>query len=160
MENLIYILVPIAYFLYQGYQNYLKEQEKAKKRNFGVPPQQEITSEEEVKTEPMITKGTEAVELKPDYKLTKQEERVKQRREELVYEKINPTFSQDYYNPEIVTERRNAYKNRERDKKQLQPLNMSYDEEEDFDLRDAIIKEAILNRPYKDGLKKHLYSFS
>lgn len=148
MENLIYILAPIAYFLYQGYQNYLKEQEKAKKRNLGAPHRKEITSDEEVISEPMIAKETEAVELKPDYKLTKQEERIKQRREELVYEKVSPTFSSDYYNPEVVTERRIANKNKE--KKATLPVNLSYDEDYDFDLRDAIIKEAILNRPYKD----------
>ena len=147
MENLIYILAPIAYFLFQGYQNYLKEQEKAKKRNLGVPPQQEITSEEEVIPEPLIIKETEAVELKPDYKLTKQEERIKQRREEIVYEKAKPTFSGDYYNPEMVSERRNA--GRIKEKKPIQSVNMSYEEDYDFDLRDAIIKEAILNRPYK-----------
>ncbi len=148
MENLIYILAPIAYFLYQGYQNYLKEQEKAKKRNLGVPPHKEVTSDEEVISEPMIVKETEAIELKPDYKLTKQEERIKQRREELVYEKVAPNFSKDYYNPETVSERRLAVKKKE--KTVVQSVNMSYEEDYDFDLRDAIIKEAILNRPYKD----------
>lgn len=148
MENLIYILAPIAYFIFQAYQNFQKEQEKARKRNLGVPPQREITSDEEVEIKPIIIKETEAVELKPDYKLTKKEERIKQRREELVYEKANPTFSNDYYNPEIVSERRNA--NKIKEKKPLQSVNISYEEDYDFDLRDAIIKEAILNRPYKD----------
>src|SRR5690606_6720741 len=106
-----------------------------------VPPQQEITSEEEVIPEPLIIKETEAVELKPDYKLTKQEERIQQRREEIVYEKAKPTFSGDYYNPEMVSERRNANKNRE--KKPALSVNMNYEEDYDFDLRDAIIKEAI-----------------
>lgn len=150
MENLIYILAPIAYFLFQGYQNYLKEQEKARKRNLGVPPAKEITSDEEVISEPLIIKETEAVELKPDYKLTKHEERVKQRREEVVYEKANSSVANDYYNPEVLSERRLSIKNKERDKKPSLSVNLSYEEDYDFDLRDAIIKEAILNRPYKD----------
>lgn len=147
MENLIYILAPIAYFIFQGYQNYQKEQEKAKKRNLGVPPQREITSDEEVISEPIIMSGTEAVELKPDYKLTKQEERVKKIRENLIYEKVNSATSNDYYNPESITAKHNADKNKE--KKALTAITMSYEEDYDFDLRDAIIKEAILNRPYQ-----------
>ncbi len=152
MENLLYILVVVAYFIYQTYNNFKKEQEKARKRNVNIP-QEGYNIPEEVEIKPIIEKATEAVELKPDYKLTKKESRIKERREELVYEKMQREEPlRDYYNPEMPY--------RESNKKKATLLaakvsvNTSRDDfneekrEYNFDLRDAIIKEAILKRPY------------
>ncbi len=151
MENLFYILAVVIYFVYQIYQNFQKEQEKAKKRNLNVP-QENYEIPEEVEIKPVIAKETEAVELKPDYKLTKKESRIKERREEMVYEKMHREEVKEYYNPE------KPY--RETVKKKVTPsvttsqTNISTDDFEgqkggyDFDLRDAVIKEAILKRPY------------
>lgn len=154
MENLIYILAPIAYFLYQAYQNYQKEQEKARKRNVSDPSttntHSTIPEVKQVITEPLIDKETEAKELTPDYMLTKQEERSKHKREQLTYKRLKaPTVKgTDYYNPEIssaeVMQSRLIHEPHNHGK-------LAVIEDENFvifDLRDAIIKQAILNRPY------------
>lgn len=154
MENLIYILAPIAYFLYQAYQNYLKEQEKAKSRNLSDPSTTNTTGSipevKKVKTEPLIEKATEAKELTPDYMLNKQEEREKHKREQLTYKRLKAPSMRgtDYYNPEIpsaeVMQSRLTHEPHNHGK-----LTVIKDETYiTFDLRDAIIKQAILNRPY------------
>ena len=147
MENLFYILAVIAYFLFQGYQNFKKEQEKAKKRNLGKPVEAyEIP--EEVESEPLIEKRTEAIDLKPDYKLTNREIKVKEKLEEAVYKKMDYKSLGDYYNPEKPKTENKPVKVQAKPAEAFKVQHEENDNHIDFDLRDAVIKEAILKRPY------------
>ncbi|MRX46422.1 hypothetical protein [Pedobacter puniceum] len=151
MENLIYILAPIALFLFKAYQNFQKEQEKARKRNLSIPEQPEITVKDEVQTQPMIEERTEATELKPDYKLSKPEKYEKEQYERMVYERLRSTDKKpaDYYNPEIPSAE--VIENRAIHEKHKHGISQPKKEEQesyDFDLRQAVINEAILKRPY------------
>ncbi len=146
MENLFYILAVIAYFLFQGYQNFKKEQEKAKKRNLGKPVEA-YGIPEEVESEPLIEKRTEAIDLKPDYKLTNREIQLKEKIEESVYKKMDYKSLGDYYNPEKPAIENKPLKVQT---KSTEVFKVQHKEDDiiDFDLRDAVIKEAILKRPY------------
>lgn len=151
MENLIYILAPIALFLFKAYQNFQKEQEKARKRNLSIPEQPEITVKDEVQTQPMIEERTEATELKPDYKLSKPEKYEKEQYERMVYERLRSTDKKptNYYNPEIPSAE--VIENRAIHEKHKHGISLPKIEEQesyDFDLRQAVINEAILKRPY------------
>lgn len=151
MENLLYILAVVAYFIYQTYNNFKKEQEKARKRNMGQP-QENYDIPEEVEVKPIIEKSTEAVELKPDYKLTKKESRIKERREEMVYEKMrSEQIAKDYYGPERTSRealKKKAFTENPNPVILLEDITES-EKSYDFNLREAIIQEAILKRPYQ-----------
>src|SRR3546814_8576996 len=51
MDAILPIVFALAFFLLQGYFNYKKEQEKAKKRNPGNPPQPVVPSNKPVQSE-------------------------------------------------------------------------------------------------------------
>ncbi|MFD1629747.1 hypothetical protein [Pseudopedobacter beijingensis] len=148
MENLFYIIAVIGYFLYQAYQNFQKEQEKARKRNPGKAPEVEVYPEEVV-IEPFIGKSTKTIELKPDYKAEARELMVKDEREAMVYEKLDRVSLTGHFTHPI----KQKAKKHVAVSKGIQRVTL---EEEilpdnhivDFDLKDAIIKEAILNKPY------------
>lgn len=146
MEKIIYVLLPIAYFLYQAYNNYLKEQEKAKKRNLAKPL---------VKT--IIPEKVAAKEEKFDVKeFLREKFSLETERKEIIKSqtKTIPEYQiKDYYNPEVAA----AEVVQNRKIHSVHPhkvdLVVSHEEVETgyvFDLRTAVIQQAILNRPYKD----------
>ena len=135
METFIPILIAIVVFAFQAYSNFQKEQEKARKRNLGQPP-----------IPPLPEENAERDLINPE---TEQ------------WEAAVPTQRQS-------TPIREAYRNysgfmdvdkRTRTKQVQKPalssLRVEVDEDTDsahgagFDLRDAVIKSAILERPYQ-----------
>lgn len=147
MENLFYILAIVAYFLFQGYQNFKKEQEKARKRNPGRPVEN-YDIPEEVESKPIIESQTEAIDLKPDYKLSKKEIKEKESRTDLVYEKMDYKSMGDYYNPEKRRRNKSATEIKPVTLLEIEELDDRATRHIDFDLQDAVIKEAVLKRPY------------
>jgi hypothetical protein len=158
VEKLIYILVPIAYFLYQGYQNFLKEQEEAKKRNLQQPnqPEEEVFEpleyQYEAVSDPNIPKEFNWKELRTEntpYRSVEYTNGRKMQVEERVRKENKK--QRDYYNPEVPSAevaRSRMIHEKHGHGVVTKPLEIQEIETSDFDLRDAIIKEAILRRPY------------
>lgn len=146
MENLFYIIAVIGYFIYQTYKNFQKEQEKAKKRTLNVP-QEYYEIPQEVDFDPVVVHERKTVQPQRDIYT---ENSVKEKHEQMVYEKMKREDMREYYNPEKPY--RAPRKTSAVAVATNQPAEvMVYDEPKpsyDFDLRDAVIKEAILKRPY------------
>ncbi len=156
METIFPIIVAIIIFAFQAYSNYQKEQEKARKRNPGQPrnanrpvehPVEEYPS---VDSQPSIPVDWE--EVYPDARQTKAPAPVSQR-----HAPTQPLF--DDYSGVVDEEEMQRLKRTKARKKQLIPQRLIVQEEDDedaawnneagFDLRDAVIKSAILERPYQ-----------
>lgn len=124
METFIPILVAIVVFAFQAYANYQKEQEKARKRNLGQPPLPEDNAKQ-------IT-PVPAPSSVPS-------------------PSIQPEFA--YYSGVVE-----PVESTRRTQRPLIPQRLVVNTEsdvpaalgaEEFDLRDAVIKSIILERPYK-----------
>lgn len=166
MENLLPFLLLAAGFIYKIYSNFQEEQKKAQKRN----PSQPVAKEPEPAERP-INRKEESPERRlppvlkedgfdpkhpyePEYKpIYSGEPVVKKYRAENRYETIRPEVvtTQEYYNPERpAPEVVKSRKIHEPHKHQFTPYVEIEERSEyaNFDLRDAIIKSAILNRPW------------
>lgn len=138
METLIPILIAIVVFAFQAYANFQKEQEKARKRNLGQPP-----------VPPLPEENANRPAAKPAIDVQGREPARPQRKAEPLREAY-----QSYSGFMEVDEVKRMRKVR---KQPLSSLRLEVDEGTDsafegkgksFDLRDAVIKSAILERPY------------
>lgn len=164
MENFIPFIIGIAFFLYKTWVNFQAEQNKAKKRNPSVPPVQETRKPQAVDkpTKPVTSKNPDPFLIEeisdpnnpyePKYKHLYQREKPVPKT--IVEKNIKePTQEQNLYiegyNPENVAEE--VRRNRSIHQKHNHNKKLQVQEDDDgsyhFDMKDAIIKEAILNRP-------------
>jgi len=152
MEEILPFLAVLAYMAYKVYSNYQKGQEEAKARNPSRPYQEEEIKpfkewwETEVLPEKSILDPEPVKYHEPKYEQTYQEPKV----ERPVYNKVKSEIPQtiELYNPEIPAEE--VIRGREIHAPHKHKFVASQEEEyiySDFDFRDAVIKEAILNRP-------------
>ena len=127
METFIPILIAIVVFAFQAYANYQKEHDKARKRNPAQPPLPEDNA-----------KHIKPVAVPADTPVS------------------SPTVSSEYaYYSGVVNPVESTRSSRQRP---LIPQRLAVDtgvdvqsavDSEEFDLRDAVIKSIILERPYK-----------
>ncbi|MBC7655518.1 MAG: hypothetical protein H7098_13720 [Oligoflexus sp.] len=157
MEKIIFILLPIAYFLYKAYLNFKKEQEKTAKR--AAEQSQSLISNKEI-----IQKNKEAVPkyykdpIRQENKDYESDIRKYLNKNKLELDTINKSASdvnknnkasiKDYYNPEkpIV----DVIKNKEihlDHRHESEFVNNFKDDILDFDLKKAVIYDTILRRP-------------
>lgn len=148
MEKIIFALVPIAYFVFQAYNNYKKEQEKAKKRNLSQP--KPIVAQKA--TQPVRPENKQQFDVK---EFLREKFNLETERKEVIKSQTKsiPEYQiKDYFNPEVPSVE--VVKNiKIHAPHQLEAVSLVLEEMEepyDFNLRDAIIQQAILNRPYKD----------
>lgn len=128
MENYIIILIAIASFLYKMYSNYMKEVDEAKKRNYKKLPETNIP--------------TTPNQEQPAYQEVK-------RHSNPTYDLTNRNIEDN--NASIPEEVRKLaeYKKLTRSNKEKEIINESLDKQPFvFDLRQAVIQNAILERPY------------
>lgn len=127
METFIPILIAIVIFAFQAYANYQKEQDKARKRNLGQPPLPEDNAKH-VKPAPAdVPSPATSPAVRPAFEHYSG-----------VMDPAEPTPSK--YQRPLIPKRLTVETDAE-----VQPaLDL-----EEFDLRDAIIKSVILDRPYK-----------
>ncbi len=155
METFIPIIIALAVFAFQAYSNFQKEQEKAKKRDLGQHPP---IPEDQAEWPPLPDNNPQRP-VAADYW------------EEPIPAPAPPADPRKPYQaqrlPEAVVpayERYSGIVDAERIKRlgkagqrQLTPQRVEVDEgsdtgrgrDADFDLRDAVIKAAILERPYQ-----------
>jgi len=128
METFIPILIAIVVFAFQAYANYQKEQDKARKRNPGLPPLPEDNARHVKPTSAPVPSTVPPTAV------------------------IEPKF--EHYSG--VMDPRAATRGKQ--ERALIPQRLMVDAETDeqpafdvegFDLRDAVIKSIILERPYK-----------
>lgn len=178
MDNIVVVIAVIAFFLFTTYSNYKKEQEKANTRDPSKAPKEPTSSQpssREVPSPMEIPKWLEEFlppqpEMKPapkpipvpsnehegsiDYKPVKYEQ-VK-----YVPSELPADLLKEYRNlpekKEIDELKRSAaiHKSHSHQLKRLKPLVLEDNIQQDievpaFDLREAIIMKAILERPYK-----------
>lgn len=138
METLIPIVIAIAVFAFQAYANFQKEQEKARKRNLGQPP-----------VPPLPEENADRPAVKPAIDVQGREAARPQRKPEPLREAY-----EGYSGFMEVDEVKRIRKAR---KQPLSSLRLEVEEGMDpaferegksFDLRDAVIKSVILERPY------------
>lgn len=182
MEKYIFILIPIAAFLYKAYLNFLKEQEKAKQRTLNKPILKQKSSDfpddfvgGELKLEnndfpdnyiggeiqshknafPDDFIGGEIKEdvteghfKSTDFLADKRKELMMRREEIKKSQKAAKDAVKDYYNPEIPAEEVvNSRKIHAKHHHQFEFPKEEEDEKRVFDLREAVIQQAIINRP-------------
>ncbi len=138
MEGIIPILIAIVVFAFQAYANFQKEKEKARKRNLGQPP-----------VPPLPEENAEWVEARPDIPLKPQARQPSHTSQSPIPERFE-RYSGVMDRGEVRHPRKNP--------KQLASLRVEVDESDEdnlttksgkaFDLRDAVIKSVILERPY------------
>lgn len=198
MEKYIFVLIPIAAFLYKAYLNYLKEQEKTKQRVLNKPmlkgnpsgfpddfvggalkPKNtdfpdsyiggeiqskrhefpddfvggEIQSERTEFPDDFVggeikVDVTEGHFTSTDFLADKRKELMMRREEMKKNQKAAKDAVKDYYNPEIPAEE--VVNSRKIHAKHPHQFEFPKEEEEEkrvFDLREAIIQQAIINRP-------------
>lgn len=150
MGTFIFILIPILYFFYQAYLNFKKEQEKAenRKQKSFVPVSENINRQEysrdanDEKIEESPFSSRDFYKNKRLVELSNQAEIRAQRRTATKNE------ATDYYNPEVPTEE--VLEGRKLHALHPHQFEFPHGEkgaEVEFNLREAIIQQAILNRP-------------
>ena len=158
MEQFLPLIIGLALFVYKTYSNYKTEQEKARKRNLSQPrPQakeaEAVPSKTSEKPKPVLYEETKETpsSYEPRYKNTYKEPVVKPVYKEDSYQRMQ---SEMYSEPEpryIEKPAEETEKNRKIHASHKHVNTKVKHEEEhaayEFDMRDAIIKEAILNRP-------------
>mgnify|MGYP003575382544 CR=1 FL=1 len=146
MEKLIYILIPVVIFLVKAYMNFVKEHQKTLNRKFGSAPAPN-PAPAPVSSEPLVDHQHEAVELKPEKYLSAEEKEIKRKQQKAFADKKKV---RDHYNPEIpsveVIENRLIH---EKHKHEFEFPSLANEARYEFDLRDAVIKDAIMRRPYE-----------
>jgi len=162
MENFIPFLIGIALFIYKTWTNYQKEQEKSRKRNPAKPPVAKGQNLPDVrynktpasgkKPDPFLLEETLDTNnpYEPRYKHLYQKEAVpekyqEEKSREFASKELRPY--QEGRNPEQVSEEvqtnRKIHQPHKHKKVELHEEEAAFK----FDIRDAVIKEAILNRP-------------
>lgn len=158
METFIPILIAIVVFAFQAYANFQKEQEKAKKRNLGQPPlPEENANRPIIDTQPPITDHRPPItDHRPP--ITDPRSPTPNHRP-LTPDHPSPTPGHqpfgDYSGVMDVEEVRRVRSTRKQ-QQTIQRLEVdegvtpiTAGEDVEFDLRDAVIKSAILERPYQ-----------
>ncbi|MGK6351963.1 hypothetical protein [Parapedobacter sp. DT-150] len=141
METFIPILIAIVFFAFQVYNNFQKEQEKARKRNLAPPPLPEDNAQRlpspTPATQPPVTNSRSAV-TDPRPSITAPQPR---------FERYSG-----------VVDAAEARRIRQGKRKRQTPERLEVDEGAvstamgnniSFDLRHAVIQSAILERPYQ-----------
>ncbi len=161
METIIPIIIAAIVFGFQAYSNYQKEQEKARKRNPGQSrrPEGEEQAPQEHATpfdwlEELIGESrpqqipAPAPQRPAETPVISEEEPVRDGARN-PYQSYSGMFSEE----ELHRKQRERQQKRNRPK--IAPVNPAVSEEGsrpghtgEFDLRDAVIKAAILERPY------------
>jgi hypothetical protein len=166
MENILPFLLAMAAIAFKIYDNFKKEQEKAQKRNAGAPsPEGDYHPEiPPVASKPVITREVKPQPVhveevpetrhqyeptyKRDYKepqpvIVAKEPRIEQTRAEIlvIKEKINPE------KPSEEVKRSRAIHQSHKHGFKTQEVEEEENPYAHFDLHDAVVKEAILNRP-------------
>ena len=158
MEEILPFLGGLAYLAYMFYSNYQKGQEEARKRNPSKPYQeeeheqyQEWDVEETYRPESILDykPATEKYQ-EPKYEEVYSEPVLEKPFKKLADKKDAPHIPNkvELYNPEVPAEE--VLRNREIHAPHKHAFVASHEEEvtySNFDFEDAIIKEAILNRP-------------
>ena len=159
MENIFPFLIGLAYFAYKIYSNFMQEQEKAQRRNplEGRPAEAEWPREFEPQRtvrrdepEPFLIEEAyeSASPYEPKYKNLYREERVKEAFREPTVSQPSTLKRVELYNPEAFSEE--TLRSRAIHKGHGHGVQKREEADErpfEFDFEDAIIKEAILNRP-------------
>ncbi len=157
MEDLLPFVIGLAAFAYKIYSNFKSEQEKARKRDTSMPaepiddlyvPEKPAESRKKPVKEPAPFLLEEVVDparpFEPKYKHIYKEAKVAAP----IKEKSSTELSQYGLAVEIpaeeVLQSRKIY---ERHQHKLERVNHDEELPYEFDMRDAIIKQAILNRP-------------
>lgn len=171
MDNILIILAVVAFFIFQTYSNYKKEQEEAKTRNPSNRPQRASDSSQKEVPPPMeiprwledFLPPQERIEEKPkpipvpvaDYHGSIEYEPVKYIPTELPadllkeYRNLPEKLEMEQLKRSVAIKKSQSYKF-----KKLTPQLLVDEVEQvidvpEFSLREAIIMNAILERPYK-----------
>ncbi len=152
MENILPFLVAGALFIYQIYANYQKEQEKARQRNPSQRPPADLSDEPyQPVDEPVVDwEFTEPAEVILDRPIIQDSQQPKKTREENKYERWNTTDVPE----EVLRMRQYRAAKKEKELLTTEPLQVEIVEEDadvahgGFDLREAVIQSAVLERPY------------
>jgi len=144
MEQIIPILIAAVVFGFQAYQNYQKEQEKARKRNPGQRPREQEPGERPVadarQPQPSVARERQPAMPMPEPAHVPEG-----------YQEYAGFLDED----EIAKQARKRAERKRQDL--LKPIEVTgdgggeaySDSAESFDLREAVIHAAILDRPYK-----------
>ncbi|HEY1024565.1 MAG TPA: hypothetical protein VGE26_05325 [Sphingobacteriaceae bacterium] len=167
MEEFLPLILGLIAVVYRIYTNFMKEQVKAKKRDTSKRPDTEISipaesvPDREIPAKPVYIPSPASEEVvitpvlpyEPAYPYQNPEKHVRKRYEEPKYEPLKAELNviKEGRSPEPVAEE--VRRSRAIHAKHSHRI-MSHDEEEDgrsayadFDMHDAVIKSAILNRP-------------
>ncbi|WP_437922289.1 hypothetical protein [Sphingobacterium sp. LRF_L2] len=127
MENFLPVLLIVGGAIYKIYSEYKKEQEKARHRKPNIPPTPPVTT-----IPPPVMRET--MKAKPAIPVVKKQSNTKV----------------DLYPEEVarVREQKKTTKSQHKEVPSLE-LEVLKEQEMAFDLRQAIIQSAILERPYK-----------
>jgi hypothetical protein len=166
MENILPFLLAMAALGYKLYDNFKQEQEKARKRNVGMPNSPEAdyqpipsvpsieTPVREIKPKPVIVEEKFYPEhpYEPKYKSEYREPRPEKVFVEPVYkrEKAEVLTVRENINPEKPVQEVRRTRAIHKPHQHSTAVYTEVVEEHpyaNFDLHDAVIKEAILNRP-------------
>jgi hypothetical protein len=153
MENILPFLAALAYMAYKVYENYQKGQEEARTRNPSQPFEE--------RSEEAYSEWRDEQTYIPEKSILDKEPHAPEKYHEPRYEPMLPTREPvkkepgvkiprvvELYNPEEPAEE--VIRGREIHAPHKHKFVASEREEEkyaDFDIEDAVIKEAILNRP-------------
>lgn len=147
METLIPILIAIVFFALQVYNNFQKEQEKARKRNFAPPP----LPEENAQRLPSPAPGTRR-------SVTNPRSPVIDPRPPITDHQLAVTHQPRFERYSGVVDAAEARRIRQDKRRRQTPERLEVDEGAastaagnhiQFDLRHAIIQSTILERPYQ-----------
>ncbi|WP_207421264.1 hypothetical protein [Desertivirga brevis] len=165
MENFIPFLIGIALFIYKIWSNFTKEQEKARKRSPGRPVSSEAKPADHKRgmntSIPTPTKTPQPFLLEempnsndqhePKYKhIYERERRSGKEHQGKAYESGNHEIllSKEGYNPEEVADEIKTSRKIHKAPKHRQVVIQEEEEVPvEFDMKSAVIAEAILNRP-------------
>ncbi|MFC6100584.1 hypothetical protein [Olivibacter domesticus] len=134
METIFPFVIAALYFAFQIYSNFKKEQEKAKKRD---PSQRPVG------------------EQSPTYKEKRDWDKALQQKEVVLSETPKISKYEDFTGlveeVEEVRRSKEVHRSHKHNNRSFEPNLQPMEENpySDFDLRDAVIKAAILERPYK-----------
>lgn len=166
MEEIFPFLAGLAYMAYRIYANFKKGQEEARNRNPSQPRHQEeretyiewLDPEETYVPEPVTSRKEPATRQEPvrekyqepKYEPSYREPVVQKRKIESLKREVGTKIPQTVklYNPEVPAEE--VVRGRAIHEPHKHKFVASQEEEQtyiDFDFKDAVIKEAILNRP-------------
>lgn len=148
VEELIPVIMALAFFIFQAYTGYKKEKEKAAKRQMGKPT---------VSPEPTHTDYTDSIEPTiPEYTNYQKEPYQVEAPPSLLdeYRKLGEYAEME----KLKVKKREVLKSQgygqskpqqlvQLETEELDDLNLK-DYEVDFDVREAVLAKAILDRPY------------